>query len=58
LHDTIAPDELEEYGQRVATRPLTSAIAAVKADGAGAFADRPEGEPGRRRRGLPLRSGR
>jgi hypothetical protein len=34
-------DEREEYMQRLATRPLTSAIAAVKADGAGAFADRP-----------------
>jgi hypothetical protein len=39
---TLAADEREEYLQRVATRPLTSAIAVVKSDAAGAFADRPK----------------
>jgi TolB protein len=37
-----AKDEREEYMQRLAARPLTSGIAVVKSDGAGAFAARPE----------------
>jgi hypothetical protein len=39
-----------EYMQRIATRPLTSAIAVVKADGAATFACRPQRKPARRGR--------
>jgi hypothetical protein len=37
--NTPVADEREEHMQRVATRPLTSAMAVVKTDGDGGFPD-------------------
>jgi hypothetical protein len=39
----LAADDREECAERVAARPLTSAVAVVDAARGGAVADRPEG---------------